>query len=89
MGGKEIETDEQQQNDSHQSKMILKPLLEGIHGTPLVYFEVVGFTGKETCQIYRVQRFIGWLSQRLGGCGVSVRPAGHRKGTPQKKVDLA
>jgi hypothetical protein len=53
MGGIEIETDEQQQNDSHQSKMILKPLLQGIHGSPLPYFEVVGLKETETCQIYR------------------------------------
>jgi hypothetical protein len=46
MGGKQIETDKQQENDSHQSKIILKPLLEGIHGSPLAYFDKVGFAGE-------------------------------------------
>jgi hypothetical protein len=35
MGGKEIETDEKQKSEPDQSGMILKPLVEGIHGTPL------------------------------------------------------
>jgi hypothetical protein len=42
MGGKEIETDEQQKNKPDQPKVILKPLLKGIHGSPLAHFGVVG-----------------------------------------------
>jgi hypothetical protein len=58
MGGKEVETDEQQKNDPDQPKVILKPLLKGIHGSPLGHFEVVGLKGKETYQIYRVGQLI-------------------------------
>jgi hypothetical protein len=46
MSGKEIEPDKQQETDSDQPKMILKPILEGIHGSPLAYFEVRGLTGQ-------------------------------------------
>jgi hypothetical protein len=53
VGGKEIEANEQEENNSDEPGMILKPLVEGIHGSPLAYFEVVGLKGKETCQIYR------------------------------------
>jgi hypothetical protein len=53
MGGKEIETDEQQKNDPDQSKVILKPLLKGIHGSPLGSSEVVGLKGIEICRTYR------------------------------------
>jgi hypothetical protein len=42
MGGKEIETDEQQKNKPDQPKVILKPLLKGIHESPLADFGVVG-----------------------------------------------
>jgi hypothetical protein len=34
--------------------------LKGILGSALDYFEVVGLKGKETRQIYRVERFIGF-----------------------------
>jgi hypothetical protein len=47
MGGKEIETDKEQEPDSDQPQMILKPLLEGVHGSPLEYFGVVGLTAEE------------------------------------------
>jgi hypothetical protein len=53
MGGKEVETDEQEKSEPDQPKVTLKPLLKGIHGSPLANFEVVGLKGKETCQIYR------------------------------------
>ena len=46
MDGIEIETDEQQKNEPGQPKMILKPLLKEIQGSPLAYFEVVGLTGE-------------------------------------------
>jgi hypothetical protein len=34
MGGKEIETDAQQKSEPDQPKVILKPLLKEIHGSP-------------------------------------------------------
>jgi hypothetical protein len=44
MGGIEIENDEQQKNDPDRPKVILKPLHKEVHGTPLAYFDKVGFT---------------------------------------------
>jgi hypothetical protein len=46
MGGKEIETDEQQKNKPDQPKVILKPLLKGIHESPLAHFGLVGLTAE-------------------------------------------
>jgi hypothetical protein len=41
MAREEIETDEQQKNKPDQPKVILKPLLKGIHGSSSAHFEVV------------------------------------------------
>jgi hypothetical protein len=42
MGRKEIEPNEQQKSEPDQPKVILKPLLKGIHESPLIRFGVVG-----------------------------------------------
>ena len=42
MGEKKVETNEQQKNKPDQPKVILKPLLKGIHESPLAHFGVVG-----------------------------------------------
>jgi hypothetical protein len=49
MGEKEVENDEEQKSEPDQPKANLKPLLKGIHGSPLANFEVVGLKGKEIC----------------------------------------
>jgi hypothetical protein len=46
MGGKKIESDEQQKDEPGQPTMILKPLPKEIHESPLAYLEVEGLTGE-------------------------------------------
>jgi hypothetical protein len=46
-GGKEVKTNEQKKDKPDQAKVILKPLLEGTHGSQLAYFEVARFAGEE------------------------------------------
>jgi hypothetical protein len=59
MGGKEIETDEQQKNKPDQPKAIMKPLVKAIHWNPLACLVVAGLKGKETCPFYRGKRLMG------------------------------
>jgi hypothetical protein len=42
MGENKAETNEQQKNKPDQAKVVSKPLLKEIHGSPLAHFGVVG-----------------------------------------------
>jgi len=74
MGGKEIATNEQQKNKPDQPKVILKPLLKGIHGSSLAHFEVVGLIaegnlpGLSRRAIHRmpINWSTGWVRFRRG-----------------------
>jgi hypothetical protein len=85
MGGKQIETDEQQKNNPDQPKVILKPLLKGIHGSSLAHFEVVGLIvegnlpGLSRRAIHRIpiNRPTDWARFRCGRAFTGPNPAKH------------
>ena len=87
MGGKDIETDEQQKNKPDQPKVILKPLLKGIHGSSLTHFEVAGLIAEGNLPdlsrraIHRIPINwpTGWATSRRGRAFVLSRcAAGNR-----------
>jgi hypothetical protein len=83
MGGKEIETDEQQKNKPDQPKVTLKQLHKGIHEGPLAHFGVVGLIAEGNLP-YLSRRAIhrmpingptGWASSRRGRAFFIPNPA--------------
>jgi hypothetical protein len=85
MGGNEIETDEQQKNKPDQPKVILKPLLKGIHESPLAHFGVVGLIAEGNLPdlsrraIHRIPINwpTGWARLRRGRAFFIPNPAKH------------